>query len=315
MVDGHHVFISPDLGPAAIGFRNQVVVLPEWSAALEPDVRRLILVHESEHVRVNDPRLLLLARLAVIIMPWNIGLWWQVRRLRCAVEIDCDSRVLRTHGDALRYGASLVSVGRKTAASLALGSGFSGAPPLLEERIRAMIMKSRKDRLVRAAGLCMAAMMSFTAAWKTGLAHPVVARQETFETGAPAAIPITAALRDAAISLPIANPVRSSQPRRVEPRPAKLVVRLPDGLVNGVANRQEVVQRPVPKVREEPLVFEVRLASNTQPVKVDPDRPAKGSTEQGDRTGRTGSGMSKECADGVGRAAIGSSLAGGGLYH
>ena len=32
--------------------------------------------------------------MAVVLMPWNLPLWWQWRRLRFAIEVDCDARVL-----------------------------------------------------------------------------------------------------------------------------------------------------------------------------------------------------------------------------
>ncbi|UUZ52386.1 hypothetical protein LP419_22985 [Massilia sp. H-1] len=42
----------------------------------------------------RDPQLLGLALLVLVAMPWNLPMWWQLRRLRHAIEVDCDARVL-----------------------------------------------------------------------------------------------------------------------------------------------------------------------------------------------------------------------------
>ena len=48
----------------------------------------------EEHVRTKDPLTLALGLAAVVVAPWNPLAWWQHRRLRDAVEVDCDRRVL-----------------------------------------------------------------------------------------------------------------------------------------------------------------------------------------------------------------------------
>ena len=61
--------------------------------------------------------MLALAQLALLVMPWNLALWWQIRRLRVAVELDCDARVLRS-GDVRFYGDLLLDVARPRQARL-----------------------------------------------------------------------------------------------------------------------------------------------------------------------------------------------------
>ena len=48
----------------------------------DPAVRRLMLAHEEEHLHAKDPLLLLVASCLTILLPWNLPLWWQLRRLR-----------------------------------------------------------------------------------------------------------------------------------------------------------------------------------------------------------------------------------------
>src|SRR5438552_2569232 len=93
-VDGRAVLVSDDVGPAVAGLWRPRIVLPEWALRLTDAERRLMLAHEDEHVRARDPWLLAAAAALVLLAPWNLMLWWQLRRLRLAVEMDCDARVL-----------------------------------------------------------------------------------------------------------------------------------------------------------------------------------------------------------------------------
>lgn len=138
-VDGVRVLVSREVGPAAMGVVRSTIVVPEWALSLEDRFRRLLLLHEAEHLRAGDPRLLLGGLLAVVAMPWNPVLWWQFRRLRQALELDCDDRVLRSEPDARSYGLLLLEVGRRRGpGGLALAglAGLKGPGLFLERRIR-----------------------------------------------------------------------------------------------------------------------------------------------------------------------------------
>src|SRR3989440_640478 len=102
-LDGRTVLVSENVGPAVIGVWRPQVVLPAWSLELRPAERRLMLLHEDEHVRAHDPWLRATGVALVVLAPWNPALWWQVRRLRQAVEMDCDARVLARGGHASEY--------------------------------------------------------------------------------------------------------------------------------------------------------------------------------------------------------------------
>ncbi|HTT69360.1 MAG TPA: TonB family protein [Gemmatimonadales bacterium] len=152
VVDGTEVLVAPDLGPAVVRLGGLRVVLPEWALAAEPAARSLMLLHENEHRAARDPDLLLGATVALMLVPWALPLWWQVRRLQLAVETDCDGRVMRAGADAHAYGVLLLSVGaRSTSQPLLAPTAFSEARTLLERRIEAMTSPSPKWRLVRTA--------------------------------------------------------------------------------------------------------------------------------------------------------------------
>jgi bla regulator protein BlaR1 len=112
-VEGRRVLVSHHVGPAVVGVMAPVVVVPDWLLGLSSAVKRVALQHEEEHQRVGDLRLMLVASLAVVVCPWNIPLWWQLRRLRTALEADCDARVLDGGADIRTYGTLLLEVGSR----------------------------------------------------------------------------------------------------------------------------------------------------------------------------------------------------------
>jgi BlaR1 peptidase M56 len=137
-LDGTPVLVSSGLGPAVVGVLRSQLVVPAWALDLDPRGRELVLAHEREHVRAGDPRLLAAGAVLLLLMPWNLPLWWQWRRLRLAVEMDCDARVLRRHPDRERYGRLLLEVSRRAARSLVPVAAFHEPMSLLERRIRAI---------------------------------------------------------------------------------------------------------------------------------------------------------------------------------
>jgi TonB family protein len=120
-VMGRDVFVSADRGPAVAGVWDPWIVLPRWALALPEHDLRLILLHEEEHVRAKDTHLLGLALALVAIAAWNPVAWWHLGRLRAAMEVDCDRRVLRREPDRATYGASLLSVAARVVGVQACG--------------------------------------------------------------------------------------------------------------------------------------------------------------------------------------------------
>jgi TonB family protein len=138
IVDGREVLVSENVGPAVAGLWRPEVIVPGWALALGESQRRLMLSHEEEHVRAADPWLLACGAAALVLMPWNPALWWQVRRLRLAVEIDCDARVLARGGTTPEYGELLLQVGRRRSVLALAAPALSEPASFLERRIRLM---------------------------------------------------------------------------------------------------------------------------------------------------------------------------------
>jgi beta-lactamase regulating signal transducer with metallopeptidase domain len=178
VVGGMRVRVAADAGPAVMGVRRPEVVVPAWALA-DPRLP-LVLRHEEEHRRARDPLLLAAAELAAACAPWNPALWWQLGRLRAAVEIDCDRRVLGDWQsgapvDRGLYGRLLLDVAGRAVARPALAPALAARRvTALERRIRTMTTPRPSHAGLRALvplGIALAAGVGATA-----LPRPVLAR-------------------------------------------------------------------------------------------------------------------------------------------
>lgn len=139
---GTAVALSRDFGPAAVGLIRPQVVLPEWVLDLPHAELQLVLRHEIEHLRAGDQLVLFTGLFLTVLMPWNIGLWWQLRRLRVAMEVDCDARVTPIPGDRPRY-AQLLLRARSPRPQHRLVLALAPAPSALAERLMALLDRAR----------------------------------------------------------------------------------------------------------------------------------------------------------------------------
>jgi TonB family protein len=163
-VEGGRVWLSRDVGPAAMGLREGIVVVPSWALSLSHDLRRLLLAHEREHVKAGDPRLLFTGLLLTAAMPWNPLVWLQLLRLRNAIELDCDARVLERGADPRAYGALLLEVGQRRSSSPLVMAAFAEPRVFMEERIRRIASWPLPRRRGRSAGFALVALLLFTTA-------------------------------------------------------------------------------------------------------------------------------------------------------
>jgi beta-lactamase regulating signal transducer with metallopeptidase domain len=162
-VEGRQVLVAPEAGPAVVGVGRLEILMPEWAVAGDPTALRLMLRHEEQHVQARDPNLLLVAAAALVLMPWNLALWWLTRRLRLAIEVDCDGRVLRLGEDVHGYGSLLLEVASRCGGAVLLpGAAFSESATQLRRRIEAMSAPEPRRPILRACvfgTLCAAAVV------------------------------------------------------------------------------------------------------------------------------------------------------------
>jgi hypothetical protein len=139
IVDGVPVVVTDAMGPATVGFWRSRVLVPRWVLGLPGIQRQYVLRHEEEHRTAHDGRLLLVASFAIILMPWNLALWWQLRRLCLAVEMDCDNRVVNRLGNANAYGELLLKIAQAASRGPRLQPAFLGGAGSLEQRLTVLL--------------------------------------------------------------------------------------------------------------------------------------------------------------------------------
>ena len=166
-IDNADVYVSRRFGPALVGVTKPWVVVPSWVLGLSYGARAAIIRHEAEHARARDHLALLSAGLMVAAFPWNPAMWWMFRRLRAAIEFDCDQRVIASGIAAKDYGDVLLDAGSRSFGRWGLAPAMSHPTSLLERRLRTMSEKRTKLSGARAALLAVAAMVALAVACDT----------------------------------------------------------------------------------------------------------------------------------------------------
>ena len=144
------VYVSRRFGPALVGVTNPEVVVPSWVLRLERKAADMIILHEMEHARARDHLALLYAALTVAALPWSPAIWWMARRLRAAVEMDCDQRILASGVAPAEYGEVLLDAGSRHAGGWGLAPAMSQPKSLLERRLNTMNENTNKPGMAQA---------------------------------------------------------------------------------------------------------------------------------------------------------------------
>jgi hypothetical protein len=166
-VAGMSVRVSPAAGPGVVGLLRPEIVVPEWLLATSSEEQRLVILHEREHLRARDPWALATGWLAVALAPWNPVSWLMLRRLRLAVEMDCDARILAAGVRPRAYGAVLIDMAGR-GSGLPLGApALAGTRSNLEKRIMAMGTPITRSGRARAVGLGALGAFALVAACET----------------------------------------------------------------------------------------------------------------------------------------------------
>jgi hypothetical protein len=152
------VVVADDVGPAVLGTMRPRVLLPRWLMEAPAGLRKTVMTHELEHIAARDPLLLMAAQVTAILLPWNLPLWWFARRLRMAIELDCDARVLRAGLDASDYGEALLAVGQRRTAVPSLAAAMTEPATQLERRIHIMLAHDQPASMRRSAATALLAL-------------------------------------------------------------------------------------------------------------------------------------------------------------
>jgi beta-lactamase regulating signal transducer with metallopeptidase domain len=209
VIQGHEVLVSEDTGPALLGALQPRMVVPRWFMDEPADTQSLILEHEQQHIAARDPLLLRVAMLVAIAAPWNLPLWWQLRRLRLAIELDCDSRVMRGGASAGRYGEVLLEVTQRATAMPIGVIAMTEPVSALESRIRSLAPAPGRYAVLHGIGALLIALAGVAAA--AALEAPAIQRAPNEPALRPAAPAAPMPPRAAAPAAPAA-PRSAAQP-------------------------------------------------------------------------------------------------------
>lgn len=168
-VFGTPVRITPTVGPAVIGLSAPEIVVPRWLLERSSDEQRLVIVHEREHLAARDQLLPVGGLIVAAILPWHPAVWWALSRLRLAIELDCDARVLNRGVQPRPYGALLIDIAGQCAGHRVGVLALADRASHLERRLLAMKNTQRRFTLVRTGALGAIAMLSIVMACEARL--------------------------------------------------------------------------------------------------------------------------------------------------
>jgi beta-lactamase regulating signal transducer with metallopeptidase domain len=241
-MQGVAVCVAPRVGPVVLGVVRPEIVVPGWLLARSADEQRLVVTHEAEHVRARDPLLLALGWCAVAALPWNPALWFMLSRLRLAVELDCDARVLRRGAQPDSYGSLLIDVAQRASELRISTLALAADTTHLHQRILAMTPTVPRFACTRAGLAAGFALAGLLAACQARIpAEPVPA--------VPEAVPASAATDSSATPAPaVAEPPRSAASKStgvvvpaIAPPPARTPAASPVDSLRGPARLTAVV--------------------------------------------------------------------------
>jgi bla regulator protein blaR1 len=138
-LSGTLVLVSADVGPGVITLGSARIVVPSWTLQLDTSVQALLIAHEREHIRARDHWLIASGLVLLVCFPIVPLLWWQYSRLKLAIEMDCDARVLSGRQDVRSYAALLLDVGQRCRSGRLALAAFAAPPHSIERRIRMLL--------------------------------------------------------------------------------------------------------------------------------------------------------------------------------
>lgn len=263
---GLNCLYTDQTGPGLFGFVRARLVIPRWVRGLEETQQAMIAAHEAEHQRHRDPWLNTFGNLILLAAPWNPVLWWQRRRLRLAVEVDCDDRAAERFGNSASYATALVEIAERQVRWL---TPFSQDEDHLVSRIHHLMGARRPGWLgTLTAGIGLLAVLLLI--WAAPLPvstqpHPseVQVQKDVIHTGTPYTTPPRCQNCPETADLP--TPDVLDRPKGVEELPDRLAVPVyieRDGSVGGV------VCRPFCMAAYEQRLFEALRTRRYSPSRI-----------------------------------------------
>jgi TonB-dependent SusC/RagA subfamily outer membrane receptor len=142
----------------------------------------LVLAHEQAHLAARDPLLLVAGAMGTVLLPWNPVSWALLARLRLAIEVDCDQRVLRLGAPTGHYGRLLIDLAAAAPRLPLSAPAFSYHTTHLEQRLRTMTTPAPRHLGARATSLAAIAILALVTACESQL--PTAAEVEQMDVAA-----------------------------------------------------------------------------------------------------------------------------------
>jgi TonB family protein len=155
--------LAPVTTPFTMGWLKPMVVLPRDFPLWDEAARRLVYLHESQHLRRGDTWALLLGTVARALYWFHPLVWWLAARLEEEQEAACDEAVLQANVEPSSYAEVLVGAARRRQGSTYLVCPMASSATELQKRVQRILAfrKNATSRMVSrlAATLGMAAVL------------------------------------------------------------------------------------------------------------------------------------------------------------
>lgn len=182
LLQGVPVVVTDEIGPLVAGVRAPRIVVPRWLLRRTADEQALVLAHEQAHLAARDPLLLIAGAAGTVVMPWNPFSWALLARLRLAIEVDCDQRVLRRGATTGRYGRLLIDLAAAAPRLPLSAPAFSYHTTHLERRLRTMTTPAPRFRRARRGSLLALSALTLVTACESTL--PTASEVERMDVAA-----------------------------------------------------------------------------------------------------------------------------------
>jgi beta-lactamase regulating signal transducer with metallopeptidase domain len=137
--------VSEDVdGPATLGYRNPVVLVPRSFLALDEDAQRSIACHELLHVRRNDWLVTIVEEVAGAVFWFHPAVGWLLAKAKLTREQLVDAEVVRMTAPA-PYIEALLSMAVVSKGRLALPAAPFFTEGHLAHRMRALLSNPRRS--------------------------------------------------------------------------------------------------------------------------------------------------------------------------
>jgi beta-lactamase regulating signal transducer with metallopeptidase domain len=149
IVAGASVLLCPRLSvPATAGFLKPVILLPAEAVHWSSSRLRMVIAHESAHVKRRDWFWQLVAQLGCAIHFFNPVAWMAARRLRSESELACDDFVLAQGIEPADYAQELLDIARRARLHMTAAVCMASSCRV-EGRLRSIVDRKAKRNWVR----------------------------------------------------------------------------------------------------------------------------------------------------------------------